>query len=310
MSEIIVHVPATTANLGPGFDCLAMALDLWNEVSFSATGIGTSIVINGYGADTLPRDGSNLIVQSMQRLFQLTGCQLPAGLSIHCENQIPLGSGLGSSAAAVLAGVLGANEMCGEPLSMEQILQLAVEIEGHPDNAAAAVHGGLVIIGHTGSRLVTYPLGMVRVGGESLQTAVVLPDIQLSTHDARAALPVQVPLTDAVFNIGMNALVVQALRDGDLALLGEVMLDRLHQPYRLRLIPGAEQAITAARKRGAAAAALSGAGPAVIAFGLEDMQAVAEVMMAEFTRVGLQSQSFFAPVSETGAWVERVDNIL
>lgn len=310
MSEVIVHVPATTANLGPGFDCLAMALDIWNEVSIELVGTTTNINIEGFGKDTLPRDESNLIIQSMQRVFQLTGCQPPAGISILCVNQIPLGSGLGSSAAAVLSGLLGANECCGNPLSIDQILQLAVEMEGHPDNAAAALYGGLVVVGKTGNRLITYPLGMVQVGGEPLQTAVVLPEFYLSTHQAREVLPEQIPLTDAVFNIGMSNLVVQALRDGDMALLGEVMQDRIHQSYRLKLIPGAEAAIQSAKNRGAAAAALSGAGPSVIAFGLEDMQAVADVMTDEFTRTGLRSQSFLAPVSETGAWVERVDSIV
>jgi len=309
MSEVIVHVPATTANLGPGFDCLALALDLWNEVSFEVTGDGLVVDIEGYGADSLPKDESNLIVQSMQRVFQLTACHPPVGLSILCENQIPLGSGLGSSAAAVLSGLLGANALCGNPLSSEQILSLAVELEGHPDNAAAALHGGLVIVGNTGSRLITYPLGMVRVGGEPLQTAIVLPDFQLSTRQAREALPKQVILEDVVFNLGMSNLVVQALRDGDLTLLGEVMQDRIHQPYRVKLIPGAENAIRVARERGAAAAALSGAGPSVIAFGLEDMQEVADAMAAEFTRAGLCSQSFLTQVSETSAWVERVVGI-
>ena len=310
MSEVIVHVPATTANLGPGFDCLAMALDLWNEVSFAVTDSGFKVQVEGYGEDTLPLDGSNLILQSAMRLFQAAGCEAPAGLSIYCVNQIPLGSGLGSSAAAVLAGLLGANELCGNPLTKDGILQLAVEIEGHPDNAAAAVYGGLVVIGNTGSRLITYPLGRINVGGETLQTAVVLPDFQLSTHDARAALPRQVSLPDAVFNMGMTALVIQALRDGDMALLGEVMQDRLHQPYRLKLIPGAEAAILAAKNRGAAAAALSGAGPSVIAFGLEDMQGVADAMAAEFAKVGLKSESFCLPMTEVGAWVERVEDII
>ena len=307
MSEVIVHVPATTANLGPGFDCLAMALDLWNEVSFSVSGTGIQIEIEGFGKETLPVDGSNLIVQSAQRTFQLLGCESPTGLSILCENQIPLGSGLGSSAAAVLAGVLGANELCGAPLSQVDVLNLAVEIEGHPDNAAAALFGGLVIVGNNGEKLVTRPVGLPRVGGEILQTAVVFPDFKLSTHDARMALPTQVAFTDAVFNIGMNALVVQALIEGDLVLLGDVMQDRLHQPYRLKLIPGAEAAIRAARVNGAAAAALSGAGPSVIAFGLEDMQVVADAMMKEFRKAGLESQSFCLPVSEAGAWVERVE---
>jgi homoserine kinase len=308
MSEVIVHVPATTANLGPGFDTLALAIDLWNEVSFDVTGKGYRITIDGFGRETLPVNGSNLILQAFNRAFQLIGWELPKGLSIRCENQIPLGSGLGSSAAAVLSGIMGANELCGSPLSSQEILQIAMEMEGHPDNAAAAMHGGLVIIGNTGEKLITHPLGMIRVGGESLQTAVVLPDFQLSTQEARKVLPKKISITDAVYNIGMTSLVVQALLEGDLTILGEVMQDRLHQPYRLKLIPGAKAAIQAARKRGAAAAALSGAGPSVIAFGLEDMQGVADVMSEEFKKVGLSALSFCVPVTESGAWVERFED--
>jgi len=306
MSEVLVHVPATTANIGPGFDCLAMALDLWNDLSIDLAGEGLTIRIHGEGQDCLPRNESNLVWQAMQRVFTLTGCQTPENISLLCNNQIPLSSGLGSSAAAVLVGLLGANELCGSPLSRQQLLALAVEMEGHPDNAAAAMAGGLVLVGNTGMRLITYPLGMLRVGGEPLQTAVVLPDFQLSTHAARAALPTAVPLADAVYNNAMTALVIQALLEGDMELLGEVMQDRLHQPYRLKLIPGSEAAIRAARESGAAAAVLSGAGPAVIAFGLEDMRSAAEAMVSAFDQAGLSTRTFNLQVSEIGASVERV----
>lgn len=307
MSEVLVRVPATTANLGPGFDCLALALDLWNELSIELTGRGLTIRVHGEGDNSLPHDESNLIWQAMRRVFTLTGCQAPEGVSLLCHNEIPLGSGLGSSAAAVLTGLLGANELCGSPLTREQVLALAVELEGHPDNAAAALYGGLVLVGHTGQRLITRPLGMPRVGGEPLRAAVVLPDVALPTHAARAALPASVPLPDAVFNNAMTSLVVQALLEGDLELLGEVMQDRLHQPYRLKLIPGAAAAIEAAIQSGAAAAALSGAGPSVIAFGLEDLQPAANAMAAAFKQAGVSARTFDLQVSEAGAIVERVE---
>ncbi len=308
MSVVIVHIPATTANLGPGFDCLALALDLWNSTTFSPDGDQANIEIHGFGSENLPRDGSNLIYQSMQRVFQLIGCEPPAGISIRCDNQIPLGSGMGSSAAAVLTGIFGANELCGGQLSRQEALQLAFDMEGHPDNAAAAVYGGLVINGNNGQKTITHPMGMIRVGGEILQTAVVLPDMELSTQEARSILPKMVSMQDAVFNMGMTTLVIQALVEGDLMMLGEVMKDRLHQPYRLKLIPGAEEAIQAAKNKGAVAAVLSGAGPSIIAFGLEDMQAVADVMVEEFRKAGMDSRGYCLPVSEAGAWVERVED--
>jgi homoserine kinase len=297
-----VSVPATTANLGPGFDCLALSLDLWNEAEFVAHG-GEGIVleISGEGADTLPRDGRNALVSAAGQVFARLGRPAP-GLHVRCRNRIPLGSGLGSSASAALLGLLGANALLGQPLTQLQIFDMLAQIEGHPDNGAAALYGGLVIVvrGSAGWLVQRHDLAPLRA-------AYVLPDFEFSTRTSRRALPQQVPLADAVFNLGRAALMVQALVSGDKGLLGQVMEDRLHQPYRLALIPGAREALDAARSAGAAAAVLSGAGPSVIAFMQGDAGPALAGMQAAFRAAGLESRALELQACNGGARVEIED---
>jgi len=332
MPPLTVRVPATTANLGPGFDALGLALDLWNEAQFTLpvethpdkpvragdiASPGThlehsvetqdiaslpenrksvAVEISGEGAGVLPSDSSNLIVRSAQFLYKRVGRPFPASLHVRCTNRIPLGSGLGSSAAAVVAGLMGANALLGDPYSPLELLDMASEIEGHPDNAGAAIFGGLAVMasdnGQVIARKIEIPL---------LAVAVAVPDFDLPTHAARAALPRQVSLPDAVFNLGRTALVIEALRSSDLELLGRVMDDRLHQPYRLPLIPGAEAALRAARVAGASAAALSGAGPGVIAFGKGDMSPAADAMRQAFEAAGLKARAWVLATTSYGA---------
>jgi homoserine kinase len=294
-----VRVPATSANLGPGFDCLGLALDLWNEAEFNLSGEDIRVSVDGLGADCLPRDATNLVAVAAVKAMQALGKPAPHGLAIHCTNRIPPGSGLGSSAAAAVAGLLGGNALAGGGLSQERLLGLATELEGHPDNAAAALYGGLTL-----SACLDGEVTARRVSVAPLQTVVVLPVFSLSTTDARAALPTQVSRADAVFNIGRTALVIEALRSGDLDLLGKAMDDRLHQPYRFGLIPGAAKAAAAARTAGASAVALSGAGPSLIAFGKDGLESVAQAMAEAFSAAGLSSSRFFLPVSDRGAEVE------
>jgi homoserine kinase len=295
--EVTVHVPATTANLGPGFDCLALALDLWNEITFRLEGADVKVEIEGEGKGCLPTASSNLIARTALDFYDRMGRPKPQGLKIHCKNNIPLSSGLGSSAAAVLAGLLGANALLSEPAGQVEILRLADEIEGHPDNVAAALVGGLVVVlGGENGLLVR------RFEVPSIPVTVVLPEVDLPTKAARAVLPKTVPLEDAVFNIGRAALVVDALRSGNLDLLGQVMEDRLHQPYRLGLIPGGKRALLAARSAGAAAAALSGAGPSLAAFG-GDPEKVCGSIEKVFNDEKVPCSSYRLKSINRGAWV-------
>jgi homoserine kinase len=295
--EICVRVPATTANLGPGFDCLALALDLWNTATFAVVNGETTIEAEGEGAGLLPLDATNRILQAARLVFERCGHAMP-GLKLRCINQIPLGSGLGSSAAANLLGLLGANALLDNPLQRAELLDLAVQLEGHPDNAAAALYGGLVVIvrqrsGHWLVRRFDLPVW---------QAAYVLPEIDFPTRTARAALPARVVMADAVFNIGRSTLVVEALRSGDRDLLRDVMEDQLHQPYRLPLIPGSQEALSAAYQMGAAAA-LSGAGPSVIAFLQGNTQAVSEAMTAAFRAAGVSARALALQTVNRGAEV-------
>jgi len=260
-ATITVAVPATTANLGPGFDCLGLTLDLWNEFRFGPAETGLEVSVTGEGSDRLPRDADNLVVRAFRRLCDEVGASLPDGLRLDCAVRVPLASGLGSSASAVVAGLLGANELLGGPLDSGALLTLATEVEGHPDNVAAALGGGLVVVVNGEEGLLTE-----RIDVQPIDVALVVPEVDYTTTASRAELPTYVALADAVYNMGRATLVVEALRRGDLDLLGKAMDDRLHQALRLERIPGGPAAMAAARAAGAAAVAVSGSGPSLIAF--------------------------------------------
>ena len=297
-----VQVPATTANLGPGFDALGLALDLWNETEFIDTDDrSVSLTIEGEGSGKLPLDAENSIVDAALQLYDQAGRSCN-GLQIHCINRIPLSSGLGSSSAALLTGLLGANALLGKPFNDEQILKQAIEMEGHPDNVAPAMLGGLVASIVYEDHVVSLKLP-ARANRSPVHVTVVLPDFDFPTKQARAILPKQVERKDAIYNISRSVLVTEALRTGDLDLLGKAMTDRLHQPYRIPLIPGAQAAIESAHKAGANAVALSGAGPSLIAFTEKWEAGIGEAMVQAFESAGLSARTFQLKISSDGARV-------
>ncbi len=292
-----VRVPATTANLGPGFDCLGLALDLWNQVTVTIEGEGLRLSTTGE-SQGIPADERNLIIQAMRFFCDTRGLSFPCGLNICCDNQIPAGSGLGSSAAAALLGILGAAALLDRPLEVQEALNLAASMEGHADNAAAALLGGLVIVTlGKGSWLAR------RVEIPAIKVALVLPEVDLPTHVAREVLPTEVSMKDAAFNLGRALLVVEALRDGDLELLSQVIDDRLHLPYRLPLIPGGQQALSAAYASGASAVTISGAGPSLIAFSAGDPEPIARAMTEAFREREVKARAFMLSTSPSGAEV-------
>ena len=297
--HITIRVPATSANLGPGFDSLGLALDLWNEAVITLA-IEYSAQVSGEGAEKLSTGENNLIIRSAQKLAECAGKRLPP-FHLDCINRIPLSSGLGSSAAAKLTGLLGANMLHGKPLSFHELMNLAAEMEGHPDNVAPALLGGLVVSATEEGNVVAHKINI----GASLDVPVcitiVLPDIHISTQQARTALPEEVKLKDAVHNISRSVMVAEAFRNGDLNLLGKAMTDTLHQPHRLSLIPGAHQAMEAAKEAVAAAAALSGAGPGIIAFSSKKDPPIGEAMTRAFEQVGLSARTFSLKISNHGA---------
>lgn len=298
MTSVTVSVPASTANLGPGFDCLGLALGLRNTVVFSEAAGGLEVEVTGEGQGRIAADAGNLIVRAAEAAFQTAG-RRPAGLRVRAVNAIPVGSGLGSSSAAIVGGLAAANALVGGPLSRADLLRLAAGLEGHPDNVAAAVYGGLTLASASGDELLVRSLA-----APPLTVAVALPDVRLSTAEARAALPAQVPLRDAVFNIGRALFTVQALLQPDYDLLRSAMADRLHQPYRQALIPGFEAVGAAARQAGAAAVALSGAGPSIIAFAPDRHAEIGAAMQAAFRAAGLASRIFILPVDGQGVQVQ------
>jgi homoserine kinase len=299
--QVRLRVPATTANLGPGFDALGLALDLWNEAVFEANEAANDdaieVTVEGEGRAVLPANGDNAIVQAAANVFQLAERPI-RGFRLRCINRVPLGSGLGSSSAAMLTGMLGANAMLGNLFGAEQILKLAIEREGHPDNVAPAMLGGLVASIVHESEVFSIKLP-ARASHGPIHATVVLPDFEFPTERARAILPTEVERSAAIYNMSRAVMVTEALRTGDLELLGRAMTDRLHQPYRIPLIPGAEQAIEAARNAGAAAVALSGAGPSLIAFTSKCDPAVGAAMCSGFAAAGLTARVFeLAPTAE------------
>lgn len=298
MKTVSVRVPATTANLGPGFDCLALALDLHNQVTVSPADDGVTVELEGEGAATLPRDQANLVAQAALRAFESLG-QRPPGLHLHCQNRIPLGSGLGSSAAAVVAGISAANAMLEGEMSDEELLFLAYAIEGHADNAAAALHGGLNLVRARPAELIVR-----KVPFSPMKVALAVPGFEIPTDRMREALPELVPLADAVDNMASLGMMLEALRDGNHELLREAADDRLHQPHRLKRIPGAQAALDAARAAGATAAVLSGAGPSLVAFAPQGLQAVAQAMVNAFEAAGHSAQAMVLGVAENGVQIE------
>ncbi|MFQ5854289.1 MAG: homoserine kinase [Anaerolineae bacterium] len=294
-------MPATTANLGPGFDCLGLALGLHNTVEIQRTDGGLRVSVEGEGQDLIPTDTTNLVYEAVNALFEYIG-EPPPGLHIHLSNAIPLMSGLGSSSAAIVGGLLAANALLHEPLDRDEILALAIEVEGHPDNVAPALLGGLVIITDAGGKPVHQRLAI-----PMLEVIAVVPDFRLATASARAALPTQVPLADAVYNLGRTALVVQALSHTDYDLLSYVMDDRLHQPYRTPLVPGLADVFEAGRQAGAVGVALSGAGPSVVAFAPQKHEAIAEAMRGAFVRHGLGARAMILKTTPEGAHVANCE---
>ena len=253
-----VRAPATTANMGPGFDCLGMALDIWNTISVEVG--ATGFVISGEGRESLPSDADNLIYRCFKRVYDGISKPVPH-VRIRCENEIPLGRGLGSSAAAVAGGLLAGSTLSGANLSRERILELAAEIEGHPDNAAAAVLGGCRIVVSDGDRLLT---DGVSIPGE-LKAVLFVPETPMPTAQARGLLPQMVDRRDAVFNIGRAALLVNAFASGNMEHLSAATEDMLHQAVRQKIFFPMKNIFRAAMAAGALGVFLSGAGSSVLA---------------------------------------------
>ena len=295
-TKITVRVPATSANMGPGFDCLGIALDIWNSVTVEVGQRGFQI--HGHGENELPRDESNLVWSSIARIFNESGRQIP-GMSLTCYNGIPTTRGLGSSSAALVAGLVAGNELCDNLFDKSDLLQMAADVEGHPDNVAPALFGGMQIAAAHEGRVVNAPVPVP----ENLSAVLYVPDSPMPTEEARVLLGSEVPRTDAVFNIARAALLVRAMASGDLRHLDIATEDRLHQPARQTIFFPMNNIIRAAMGAGALGAFLSGAGSTVLAFATEKEFTIGYEMADAAVKSGLSGEVVITSPTNFGAHI-------
>jgi homoserine kinase len=290
VSIIKVRVPATSANLGSGFDCAGIALDLYNELYFamekeSKLPLEAHFLHRG----SLAHQGFNLVAEK-------TAKKIPADLQVAIRASVPRSRGLGSSATLTVAGIVAANILLEANLSEKEIILLASQIEGHPDNAAPAYLGGLVLTVSSGGEIEYFQLKPQA----SLRAIVAVPNFELATAAARKVLPTLVPHQDAVFNAGRFGLLMTSLLTGEYQFLKSAMEDRLHQPYRLPLVPGLQEVMAAAVAHGALGSCLSGAGPSVLAFCNEQAEEIKRAMRDTWRDCGIKAETYLLDISLRG----------
>ncbi|MFN9531063.1 MAG: homoserine kinase [Cyanobacteriota bacterium] len=287
---VVVDVPATTANIGPGFDCLGAALALNNRFELRVVEGGVDrfdLHIDGPEGSHLRGGPDNLIYRSAQRVWREAGVE-PVGLEARVRLAVPPARGLGSSAAAIVAGLIGANALIGDPLGREKLLELAIAIEGHPDNVVPTLLGGLCL---TAKTAVPNWRVMRSEWHPSVQAVVAIPGIRLSTSEARRAMPRSIPIADAVTNLGSLTLLLRGLRTGDGDLIRDGLNDRIPEPYRWGLIQGGREVRQAALDAGAWGCVISGAGPSLLALALEGQaQQIGQAMVSAWEANGVTSR--------------------
>jgi len=275
--KVSVKVPATTANFGSGFDCFGMALPLYNIITIEETVLpGTGVDVNvisdfqnneSFAIEHIPKDENSLIYKSVEMLYNSIG-QSPSELKITIKSSIPIAKGLGSSASIIVGGLYAANELLNKPADEAAILSIATELEGHPDNVTPAIVGGFVItsLEEDGSiiyRKINWPQDWI--------LNICIPDYELVTEISRSVLPVEVPIKDAVFNAGRTAMFIEALHTQDADLMKYALQDKLHQPYRSKLVPGLDEIVSNLRhEEDVLGCTLSGAGPAICVISLKN----------------------------------------
>jgi len=290
-----VDVPATSANLGPGFDALGLALDITNTVRVEIAD-RWEMSIEGEGARQLPSGDRNLMLRSLTTAARRWDIELPP-LRLTCSNSIPLSRGLGSSSSAIVSALVIANHVGEGERSADDILQLASELEGHPDNVTPAYLGGVQACALAGGKVVHARVPVKRAPS----LAVYIPDVPMPTREARRVLPRRIEIHDAVYNISRACVLVAALASGDLDVLRYGTEDMLHQPPRMRLFPGMPVLFHAALEAGACGVYLSGAGSTVVAFVDGDAQPIVAAMERAAQRDGVPGRGVTATLREDGA---------
>ena len=306
--KVQVKVPASTANLGPGYDVFGLAFQFYNQLevqienSQKESHQNLQLEIEGEGSTSLPLNEQNIIWKCMRMVFQKQKFPFKKyNFKVQCMNRIPLARGLGSSAAAQLSGILAGNAICGQPLNQNQVLNLAVEMEGHPDNVVPQLLGGLCISGMVGKSAQFLKFKMP----SQLVAVVCVPEFELSTKKARAVLPKHILHQDAVFNVSRASWLLGSLLKRDFGNLKHAMQDRLHQVYRKKLVPGYDIVEYNAYQKGAWGVALSGAGPSMLALSsLQNANSVGVAMENGFKKAGYSSKSLMLKFDQKGAVVQ------
>lgn len=306
--KVSVKVPATTANLGPGFDCLGLALPIYNTITVEetimpGTGIEINIIDETHEQDliSVPTDENNIVYKAIELLYNSIG-QSPSELKITIKTQIPIARGLGSSAAVIVGGLIAANELLGRPADEAALLSIATEIENHPDNITPAVVGGFVVSSLEEDGSVVYS----KINWpKDWNITVCIPDYELSTSIARSVLPAEVPMKDAIFNLKHTAMLVQAVNTHDEKLMKIALDDRLHQQYREKLIPGLAEIKEALKHEdNVLGVVISGAGPSVLVISHgNNLNKIRETVSKVWLDMNVKSKILTLQIEEQGAKV-------
>jgi len=300
---IQLEVPATTANLGSGFDCIGAALGITNKIIVETKPDGIEVDVIGEGAGEIKRNEENLVIKAIKKVFDRAGTSLN-GIKVTLINRIPIARGLGSSAACIVGGVVAANEILNKPFDNQQLLKIAVEMEGHPDNVVPAMLGGIVvsIVDDNGEvRFIKIPNKI------PFKLVVVVPDFIVKTDNARKVLPETVNYRDAVFNVGRASMLAASLALGEFQHLGIAVEDRLHQPYRKQLIPCMDMIMETAKAYGAVACFLSGAGPSMVAIMREQPQILGNAIKQIYKKKGINCSLFYTHITSSGIRIKHAE---
>ena len=306
--KVSVKVPATTANLGPGFDCLGLALPIYNTVTVEetimpGTGIEINIIDETHEQDiiSIPTDENNIVYKAIELLYNSIG-QTPSELKITIKTHIPIARGLGSSAAVIVGGLIAANELLGRPADEAALLSIATEIENHPDNITPAVVGGFVVASIEEDGSVVYSK---MNWPKDWNITVCIPDYELATDIARSVLPPEVPMKDAIFNLKHTAMLVQAVNSHDEKLMKIALQDRLHQQYREKLIPGLKEINEALKhEENVMGVVISGAGPSILVISHgNNLNKIRETVSQVWLDLNVKSKILTLQVEENGAEV-------
>ena len=313
--KVSVKVPATPANLGPGFDCMGLALPIYNTVTIEetvlpGTGVEINVIAENQSADEfslehIPMDENSIIYKAVELLYNSIG-QTPSELKITIHSQIPIARGLGSSASVIVGGLIAANELLGKPADEAALLSIATEVEGHPDNVTPAIVGGLTLTageddGSIVYRKIDWP--------EEWTLTVCIPEYELATDISRSVLPKEVPMQDAVFNAQRMGMFMQAIHTKDSKLMKLALKDRLHQPYRMKLVPGLEKiAERLKHEENVLGCVLSGAGPSILIISEKNnLDKIKSIVKEVWNDLNVKAELITLPVEKQGAVVLTPD---